>query len=410
MTIPFQLGLELSQPRRVGALKLNMIGTLRTPHTTRVVVNIVTDLPRGAGNWTREGGNDASTPSTPYDAGIVSPGRWTQSVCVQIPGQNVLPPSVNAMWGMSYRFRLVLCPAGSCGDLPDLAGCLVAEQPVEILPATLPEPAPLLFPYSFWIARPRSPATDKWTAHLSLPTTTFGPTSVIPVSLGLDCAPASGPVVLTLSLVREEMITTRVGPGSSSQRNWTTVALARRLLRPTGGEARAFVPLDLCGAQLTPSSSIEVGPADKLEEDDDEYLWTSVSSNAGLKVKCEYRLCIDLEFGTGSKHILVPVVIGSVGEPRDAVRQYEWSELYFPPSSSSSTSTHERAHEYEHEHVSTRPGAGGGTLHLVDNYVHEPTPILIWGTEEGSEDGWLVPPPSYGEALDVVPYVYDPTV
>lgn len=414
MTIPFQLGLELGQPRRVGPLKLNLIGTLRTPHTTRVVVNIVTDLPCNA--WRREGGDDASTPpASTYDADIIAPGRWSQSVHVQIPRQSVLPPSVNALWEVSYRFRLVLCPAGSSwrptGDL-DLSGCLVAEHAVEILPATLPEPAPLLFPYTFWIARPRSLATDPWTAHLSLPTTTFGPTSVIPVSLRLVCPPTYHAIALTLSLVREEMVMTRVGPGSSSQNNWTTVALTRRLLRPSGGEARAFVPLDLRGAQLAPSSSIEVGPADKMEEDDDEYLWTSVSSNAGLKVKCEYRLCVQFDFGTGSKHIFVPVVIGSVGEPRDAVRQYEWSELYFPPTSQSSPTLTTHNHQHAHEQTPTRRRAGNGSLHLVGDgeHEHEPSPILIWGTEEGSEDGWLVPPPSYGEALDVVPYVYDPTV
>lgn len=409
MTIPFQLGLELSQPRRAGSLKLNLIGTLRTPHTTRVVVNIVTDLPSGAGNWAHEGGADASSaprsaPST-CDA-IIPEGRWTQSVSVQIPRQSVLPPSVSAMWEMSYRFRLVLCPAGSSWSpmSGDLSGCLVAERPIEILPTTLPEPAPLLFPYSFWIARPRSLATERWTARISLPTTTFGPTSVIPVSLTLACPPSvdsSHSVALTLSLVREEMVTTRVGPGSSSQNNWTTVALARRLLQPAGGETQLFVPLDLRGARgLTPSSSIEVGPADKLEDDDDECLWTSVSSNAGLKVKCEYRLCLHFEFGTGSKNILVPVTIGSVGEPRDAVRQYEWSELYFPPLPSPGASA-----PAVHEH-----GPGEVSLHMVGRNREEPSPVLIWGTEEGSEDGWLVPPPSYREALDVVPYVYDPTV
>lgn len=416
MTIPLQLGLELRDPRRVGTLKLNLIGTLRTPHTTRVVVNIVTDLPSGAANWVREGGDDISTPSSStYDADIILPGRWSQSVQVQIPRQSVLPPSVSVMWEMSYRFRLVLCPADRSwrpvGDF-DLSGCLAAERAVEILPATLPEPAPMLFPYTFWIARPRSLATDPWTAHLSLPTTTFGPTSVIPVSLRLVCPPSHHAIALTLSLVREEMVTTRVGPGSSSENQWTTVALTRRLLRPSDGEVRAFVPLDLRAAELTPSSSIEVGPADKMEEDDDEYLWTSVSSNAGLKVKCEYRLCVQLEFGTGSKHIFIPIIIGSVGEPRDAVRQYEWSELYFPPtnpSSPSSLTTPAHGHQQTYEHVPTRRRAGEGSLHPVgDN--NEPSPVLIWGTEEGSEDGWLVPPPSYGEALEVVPYIYDPTV
>jgi hypothetical protein len=67
----------------------------------------------------------------------------------------------------------------------------------------------------------------------------------------------------------------------------------------------------------------------------------------------------------------IPVVIGSVAEPRDAMHTTRWSDL----------------------HLEQRNGRERGRM--------------IHGEATSCEDGWLCPPPPYKDAVREAPYVYD---
>jgi hypothetical protein len=66
----------------------------------------------------------------------------------------------------------------------------------------------------------------------------------------------------------------------------------------------------------------------------------------------------------------LPVVIGSVSEPRLAMQTYRWSDLHLDNTGSSEVSR------------------------------------VLSGEATTCEDGWISPPPSYQAALEVVPYEY----
>ncbi len=69
----------------------------------------------------------------------------------------------------------------------------------------------------------------------------------------------------------------------------------------------------------------------------------------------------------------IPIEIGSVGEARDAMREYRWSD------------------------VVSSGGPGSATPDQRE------TLTLAHGTAFSAESGWRIPPPSYADACDQPP-------
>ena len=66
----------------------------------------------------------------------------------------------------------------------------------------------------------------------------------------------------------------------------------------------------------------------------------------------------------------LPLVVGSVSEPRQAMHNIRWSDLH------------------------------------LDSSSGEEIGRMISGEGISCEDGWMVPPPAYDEAILVVPYEF----
>lgn len=361
-------------------------------------------------------------------------GTYCLPLTVQVPSTPRLPPSYSvpgASFAVTYALTVTLtCDdfhrPGSRMVLAE------AARPFEMMPDTMPTRAPRFAPQSFWVrmadeatpgamgvkGTPRRP-NHRWTVAPELPTTAFSPTSVIPLKLNLK-PPTEGTgqayqVLIRISLLRREhsSLSTPVDPSTqmglvsesevSVRWGWVTCT------------DEAEVDLDTIELPLTlPGSSWRQGYSTHLNVG----AAGTDSSTCSISVSSTFHVCCTVAFlplSTGShdithylpqsaldilppqgvftavehglqpslpmshlkrswpgtiKTLPLPVVIGSVSEPRGAMHTTRWSDLMLS-------------------------GQGEGE-----------TGRLIHGEGISCEDGWILPPPDYEAACAVVPYVY----
>ncbi|WVR04840.1 hypothetical protein IAU60_001852 [Kwoniella sp. DSM 27419] len=340
-------------------------------------------------------------------------------------------------------------------------------RPFEMMPETLPTRAPRYVAQSFYVKSdlPASSSqlqvemngatshkhSTKWTVHPYIPTTAYSPTSMIPFSLTLT--PPSTPtpmlamedlflspgqvipqaryqILIRLALIRrehsslsqreprdaaghglvsEQEIISRWGwiesnsPGKIKLRDVTLPLMSRGVSTwkhgmstmlnvgpaANGGEegisvsstfllnvSLAFLPLspgspvlgDYLSAALstrcshgTPSaeSALVIPPVGVFTE-------PTAPGDADHFDMAAFKRC----FPGTTKTLPLPIVVGSVSEPRGAMHAVRWSDLHLE------------------RHNGTETGR------------------MIHGEGVTSENGWIMPPPSYHEALKAVPYEY----
>jgi hypothetical protein len=308
-----------------------------------------------------------------------------------------------------------------------------AARPFEMMPDTMPTRAPRFTPQSFWVrmAEEATPGAMgvkgvtrrpnyRWTVSPELPTTAFSPTSNIPLRLILtppiESIGQTYQTLIRLSLLRREhsSLATPVDPATqmglvsenevSVRWGWMTCRDDEEL-----DLANIDLPITLPGTSWNHgySTHLNVGAAG------------IDNSPSSISVSSTFHLCCTLAFlptSPGSptleqflpqsaldllpppgvftdaepgspfsslpmsylkrtwpgtvKTLPLPIVIGSVSEPRGAMHTSRWSDLMLS-------------------------GNGDGE-----------TGRMIHGEGVSCEDGWILPPPDYEEACGVVPYIY----
>lgn len=329
-----------------------------------------------------QGGSQPQSPPRPSLEG----GRYDLALRALVPSSTHLPPShtlPTSQFSMTYSLRAEL----SCvydGGVRRLVGA--AELPFELLPATLPRPPPPIPPHSVWITALHPPPakapqrTARWVLHPRLPSSVFSPTERIPITLRVmrPDAPRHSVehvMIVRASLVREERVATgpqRVPPIAAVVASTTTLAectpstevrLDLALMQGTTWGHGYTVSTGCAGVRASSTFHVRlhvlIAPravTEALERDgqtDADILDSAMSSSGHTP-------------GTAMRTFTLPVEIGSVGEPRSAEYAHSWTDVEW---------------------------CADGTGHLVS------------GSAITSENGWVVPPPSYREALLEAPYV-----
>lgn len=342
---------------------------MRTDTTTRTIIDISVSLAEGLALWARDAGvidEDGALPS----------GGYTLPLSAQIPTSPRLPPTFavpSAAFGMSYA----LCASLSC-DAPEGHGqerILIARAaaPFDLYPATLPTPSPRILPHSFWVPS-SSDTTERWVVQASLPTGTYSPTSVIPLELAIhppvekrprsDAHSSAGmTAAMQISLIQEE----RIGETVIGSR---TVA-SRVDFQPIEDDVTMLRPV----LPLPPNWTYGFSTVLVVDEDDE---LVRVSSTFHIRIDVLFLPTpsnitswteIERDAPLPPRTLTIPIVIGSVAEPRGAMHTHRWSDLQLDD--------------------------GGDRGRMVE------------GEAISCEDGWILPPPSYARAIEDAPYVYN---
>lgn len=420
---------------------MSLVGTLHIPNTpSRTIICVSVSLAEGLQLWA----NDAQRTYAhrpPRDAVVdvancLPGGTYSLPLTVQVPSTPRLPPSfavASASFAVTYALTVTL----TCDDpLREGARAVLCEaaRPFEMMPETAPTRAPRYNPQSFWVRcegqaaagvvgtakqlvrRPNS----RWTVAPALPTTAFSPTSLIPLSLVLtpppDQADAVFQILVRVALVRrehsslsdnavrdpsgqaglvaEEEIISRWGwiqhTGQGSVRvdsvilplmiddTWTHGFSTLLNVGPPANAAPevetisvsstfhlsitiAFLNLIPNGTTLQKLIPAVLPPMGQFTD--------PVRASEGLPMSCLRR-----SFPGTVRTLPLPLVVGSVSEPRSAMHQVRWSDLH------------------------------------LDRSTGEEVPRVVNGEAFSCEDGWIMPPPAYGDALREVPYEYMPYV
>ncbi|WVW78174.1 hypothetical protein I302_100125 [Kwoniella bestiolae CBS 10118] len=392
-------------------------------------------------------------------------GTYSLPLTVQVPSTPRLPPSFTVR-SSSFAVTYALTVTLSCDDpaFPNAGARVVladTAKPFEMMPETLPTRAPRYVPSSFFVKTdlpiessfvtpvpgenlpilPRQSA--KWTIHPHIPTTTYSPTSTIPFSISLTPPSISDlqlelpsgyqplqpttQVLIRLALVRrehsslskqepldsqgnglvvEEEIVSRWGwIESSSEDKIRLKDIALPLLpdgsntwkhgmstmlnvnssntSPNGEEPGVSVSstfhlnVTLAFLSITPGSPVlsDYLPAGFSDANDlpieipqpGEFSEPLSPNSAGYFNISKFKRY----FPGTVKTLPLPIVVGSVSEPRGAMHNVRWSDL-----------------------------------HLSRNSRGREVGRMIHGESLSMENGWMVPPPSYHEAIKTVPYEY----
>jgi hypothetical protein len=340
-----------------------------------------------------------------------------------VPTTPRLPPTFDvngATFSVTYSLNVNL----TCDDPQTGSRVVLAEsgRAFEMLPETLPTRAPRFAPQSFWVrmgSHTRQP-NYRWSVRPMLPTTTFSPTSTIPLELEF-APPKETPdqefqIAIRIALVRREHTSYGFGPvdpNVNDQLVQDHEVVVRWGWIEADGHSTVRIPnIDLplmIGSQWKNgySTMLNVGSARS------QYGQNHITDHAGISVASTFHLCITLAFAQHTlrdilppaararmpppgvfgpattsedaalslvelkrtfpgtvRTLPIPIVIGSVAEPRDAMHISRWSDLQ----------------------LERRNGRERGRM--------------IHGEALSCEDGWVCPPPAYAEALGVVPYHY----
>lgn len=427
-TIPtvltFNLNRYASLPFSLNAsLGMSLVGTLHLPcGPPRTIICVSVSLAEGLELWARDAQQAYANRSPRHSAVDVTTalpgGTYSLPLTVQVPSTPRLPPSFNIS-GAAFAVTYALAVTLACDD-PLRPGSRVtlaeASRPFEMMPDTLPTRAPRYTETSFSVrtaASRRLGSHSRWTVKPTLPTTAFSPTSHLPLSLRLS--PPSDldeayQVLVRIALVRREHST----PADASPRDplaqsghvhEVDVVSTMAWFEVDGESIDIQTVLPIMPVSGLPwlhgfSTTLNVGPASP----DTDGQSISVSSTFHIastlaflpRVAGQTTLndlmpgvlppmgvftsplpgsTIDMaslkrHFPGTVRTLPLPVVIGSVSEPRLAMQTYRWSDLHLDNSGASEVSR------------------------------------VLSGETTTCEDGWISPPPSYQAALEVVPYEY----
>lgn len=393
------------------ALTMSLVGTLHIPDSApRTIICVSVSLAEGLQIWARDAQQAyaVNPPNSRIDATKGLPGgTYTLPLTVQVPSTPRLPPTFtvpDATFAVTYALSVTL----TCDD-PIRAGVrrtlAEASRPFEMMPETLPTRAPHYKPQSFWVP-PSSTPNARWTIQPSLPTTAYSPTSIIPLSLKLTPPDAQRyQILLRLSLVRrehssgaakafrdplgqvglikEEELVSRYGwfeSNSTDEINLSDVCLPLSLDQSwdRGFSTMLHVgPNDTAEQHISVSSTFHLAISMALlplSSQSSQVLsdffplppvntFTTPQRDASINLSAIKR-----SFPGVIRTLPLPIVVGSVSEPRSAMHSFSWSDL----------------------HLDRSTGMEVGRV--------------VEGAGVSCEDGWILAPPSYADAVKQAPY------
>lgn len=239
---------------------------------------------------------------------------------------------------------------------------------------------------------PAGGQAPSWSIVPSIPTSTFSPSSIIPLDLTLlpplsSDVPPSGVLFVKASLIRREHVFySAIAPSAADEDRGLIMeeelASSSETFDFTGVSLPSISPAGLILPQITLplgygstcSSLWNSGFTTSLTVSPDSMagvgaqVHSHCSSRFFLSIHVAHSLPSSLEVDTAvprSKTLLVPITIGSVGEPQGARHRRTWRELY---------------------------------LERDDDGRGEERGRMVSGSAIDEESGWMCPPPSYGEA------------
>lgn len=416
-------------------LTMSLVGSLTIPDSApRTIICVSVSLSEGMALWARDAAQAyagrAPGPGVP-DVSLGLPGgTYSLPLTVQVPTTPRLPPTFDidgATFSVTYSLNVNL----TCDDPQTGSRVVLSEsgKAFEMLPETLPTRAPRFAPQSFWVrmghgysltnVANRQP-NHRWSVRPMLPTTTFSPTSMIPLELEIappkDAPDSEFQIAIRVALRRREHTSYGFGPvdpNVNDQMVKDEEVVVKWGWIEADGHSTVRIPEIILPLMLGQewkygaSTMLNVGSARS------QYGQNHVTDHAGISVASTFHLCITLAFAQHSlrdilpaeaganmpppgvfgpatsseactlsltelkrtfpgtvRTLPIPIVIGSVAEPRDAMHISRWSDL----------------------HLERRQGRERGRM--------------IHGEALTYEDGWVCPPPAYADALGVVPYHY----
>lgn len=414
---------------------MSLIGTLHGPTVQpRTIICVSVSLGEGLELWSRDA-QQAYAINPPPDL-LVDPkkclpgGTYSLPLTVQVPCTPRLPPTfvvVGASFAVTYALSVTL----SCDD-PQRVGnrVVIAEtsKAFEMMPHTKPTRAPKYNPQSFYVRIDNSltggvigtakglirKPNSRWIVEPSLPTTAFSPTSIIPLKLKFTPPPDTDSrhqILVRLALMRREYSSVspadmRDASGEAGLVNEQEITSRFAYLESQGNapvEISTLMPLMIDNNWTHGfSTMLNVGPP--KESTSTTEIAISVSSTFHLAITLAFlpivpgRSTLDkvldrhlppvgmfseshdiLDLATLKRNfpgtictLPLPLVVGSVSEQRDAMQLVRWTDLYIDRSASDGQ---ERAR-------------------------------VINGEAISCEDGWVLPPPSYFDAIQDVPYEF----
>ena len=439
---------------------MSLVGTLHLPNLPpRTIICVSVSLAEGLELWARDAqqafANRPTHPSYPnVDPQTCLPGgTYSLPLTVQVPTTPRLPPTFK-VHGATFAVTYALTVSLTCNDpARPFSRVQLAEtaKSFEMMPETLPT-MPSTHPYTSLVVRTERPNTapsalgrpfirrpsSKWGVQPHLPTTAYSPTSIIPLQLVLtppdvddadndpivnhpDYVPtpvhqhyqilirlalirrehsshsATGPFPRqTPTLVNEVEVVSRYGYVEASTSKSIEINETLPLMVNNSWTHGFSTVLNIGNSETTP----EIPPGDMIAVSSSFHLALTLAF-LPIHPENEYDLtlkdCVPVQLppmGTFSqpvagpsplditrlkkrfpgtvKTIPMPVVVGSVSEPRSAMQTHRWSDL-----------------------------------HLDRTSTGEEIARMINGESTTCENGWILPPPAYGEAIETVPYDFD---
>ncbi|ORX35922.1 hypothetical protein BD324DRAFT_651834 [Kockovaella imperatae] len=420
-------------------LTMSLVGTLHLPNSApQTIICVSVSLADGLELWARDAQQVyASRPPSPVYPSIdpttcLPGGTYSLPLTVQVPCTPRLPPSF-ATPGSSFAVTYALSVTLTCDDPARPGGRVYLAETArgfEMMPETLPTRTPRYSPTSFWVKSERPASTparsrsltrrpnSKWSVEPFLPTTTFSPTSTIPLRIKLsppeepDLVGTRYQVVVRLAVIRREHLSTSPAhvqdPSGQSGLVKEVEVISRYAWFETVTETIEFeaaLPL-MIGNRWTHgfstmlnvgSANSAQGPIDTIAVSSTYHLATTLAflpQAPGLReVKLQDVFPFEMpamgvfsepttmppfdlsvlkrRFPGTIRTLPLPIVVGSVSEPRSAMQLLRWSDL----------------------HLERTPNG-------------EEIGRIITGEQLSCEDGWIQAPPSYGDAIETVPYEF----
>ena len=398
---------------------MSLVGTLHLPEgPTRTIICVSVSLAEGLELWARDA-QEAYAHRLDHcavDPTVALPGgTYSLPLTVQVPSTPRLPPSFQIS-GASFAVTYALTVTLACDD-PLRPGCRVnlaeAARPFEMMPETLPTRRPRYTETSFSVRTTlvRRPVTSpRWTVEPSLPTTAYSPTSKIPISLRLSPPTDTNDtfhVLVRVALIRREHFTTKETPrditGQAGLVKEVDVVSTMAWFETKRESIDVDTVLPIMAEKVWHhgfSTVLNVGPATPQTTADSLSVSSTfhvASTLAFLPQTSESPALADImpatlppmgvftapqpgstidmaslkrNFSGTIRTLPLPIIIGSVSEPRHAMQTIRWSDLHLDQSSGQEIGR------------------------------------IVTGEVLSSEDGWIQAPPSYAEACEVVPYEY----
>jgi len=399
---------------------MSLVGTLHLPQgPPRTIICVSVSLAEGLELWSRDAQQAyAHRPDhCAVDPKVSLPGgTYSLPLTVQVPSTPRLPPSFQVAGG-SFAVTYALTVALACDD-PLRPGCRVnlaeAARPFEMMPETLPTRKPRYTATSFSVRTTpsrRSSTDPRWTVEPTLPTTAFSPTSMIPLALRLSPpTTASGVfhVLVRVALVRREHFAVseaalRDASGQAGLVHEVDVVSSMAWFEVSDSEIDISTVLPIMAHQTWDqgfSTVLNVGPAapnaaiDSISVSSTFHVASTLAflpQSPGLPTMADVvpfdlppqgiftapeagstinMSVLKRTFPGTVRTLPLPIIIGSVSEPRSAMQTIRWSDLHLDRSSGQEVGR------------------------------------ILSGEVISCEDGWIQAPPSYSEACGVVPYEY----